>query len=50
MVFRASAAILCNIQAYRRVRESYSMLLLPSVEWSPTDKGNVEVLNETIAS
>lgn len=48
MVFPISAAILRDIQAYRRVLESYSKPLLPYIDWSPTEKGNVEVLNETI--
>jgi len=47
MVFPVSAAILERIDDYRRVLESYSERLLPLVEWEPTEKMNVRVLNET---
>ena len=36
-----------EIEAYRQVLESYSRRLLPHVDWRPTDRGNVEVLNDT---
>ncbi|WP_343304384.1 hypothetical protein [Mesorhizobium retamae] len=42
-----SAVILDRIDDYRRVLESYSRRLLPLVRWRVTDRGNVEVLNET---
>jgi hypothetical protein len=32
---------------YRRVLESYSKVLLPYIEWQPTERNNVEVLNDT---
>jgi len=47
LVFPVSAAILAAIDAYRRALESYSQRLLPHVEWKPTERGNVEVLNDT---
>jgi hypothetical protein len=48
LVFPVSAVILDRIDDYRRTLESYSRRLLPHVRWRPTDRGNVEVLNETI--
>ncbi|MDE4062182.1 Fic family protein [Phaeobacter gallaeciensis] len=47
LIFPVSAAILDRIDDYRRVLESYSTRLLPLVEWRPTTKMNVEVLNDT---
>jgi hypothetical protein len=47
VVFPISAAILDHIDDYRRTLESYSTLLLPLIEWEPTQSGNVRVLNET---
>lgn len=48
IVFPVSAIILDRIDEYRRILESYSQPRLPLVEWQPTAKGNVEVLNETL--
>lgn len=48
VVFPISAAILREIDAYRRVLESYSAPLLPLIEWRPTEGGNIEVLNQTV--
>ncbi|WP_211210481.1 Fic family protein [Asticcacaulis benevestitus] len=48
LVFPVSAAILRNLDDYRRVLESYSAPLLPFIEWRKTDSGNVEVLNDTV--
>jgi Fic/DOC family len=45
--FPVSAAILDRIDEYRGVLESYSSRLLPLVQWEPTEKGNVNVLNDT---
>lgn len=45
--FPISAAILRNISAYRTVLQSYSKPLLPFIEWEPTGRGNVHVLNDT---
>ena len=47
VVFPVSAAILAAIDHYRRVLESYSQRLLPVIQWRATDRGNVEVLNDT---
>ncbi|CAL4869294.1 hypothetical protein MMA231_03586 (plasmid) [Asticcacaulis sp. MM231] len=48
IVFPVSAVILERIDDYRRVLEAYSRQRLDLIEWKPTDKGNVEVLNETL--
>jgi hypothetical protein len=47
LVFPVSAAILRQVEEYRRVLESYSRPLLNLIQWRPTPAGNVEVLNET---
>ncbi len=47
VVFPVSAAILEQIDEYRRVLKDYSLRLLPLIEWEPTEDGNVHVLNET---
>ena len=47
VVFPVSAAILARIDDYRAVLEAYSQRVLPLVEWRATDRGNVEVLNDT---
>lgn len=47
VVFPVSAAILDSIASYRDVLESYSTRLLPLIQWEPTEKGNVRVLNDT---
>lgn len=47
VVFPVSAVILDRIDDYRRTLESHSKRVLPLVRWQPTDRGNVEVLNET---
>jgi len=47
VVFPVSAAILEKIDEYQSVLESYSKRLLPLIEWEPTDKCNVHVLNDT---
>lgn len=49
IVFPISAAILRHIDEYRRVLESYSKPLLPYIEWRPTERGNVDVVNDTAA-
>ncbi len=48
LVFPISSVILERIDEYRSALEYYSKPRLDFVEWSPTDKGNVEVSNETI--
>ncbi len=47
VIFPVSAAILERIDEYRAVLESYSRHLLPLIEWKPTEKMNVSVLNDT---
>jgi hypothetical protein len=47
VIFPVSAAILERIDEYRTVLESYSARLLPLIEWEPTEKFNVRVLNDT---
>ncbi len=47
VVFPVSAAILDLIDDYRATLESYSRRLLPLIEWEPTKRGNVRVLNDT---
>ncbi|MCA9441843.1 MAG: Fic family protein [Candidatus Omnitrophica bacterium] len=47
IVFPISSVILNRIDRYREVLEDYSKRLLPTIEWKSTDKGNVEVLNDT---
>lgn len=48
IVFPVSSVILERIEEYRDVLESYSRPRLDLIEWQPTDKNNVEVLNDTI--
>jgi hypothetical protein len=47
VVFPVSAVILDHIDEYRQTLESYSQRLLPYIRWQPTERGNVEVLNDT---
>ena len=47
LIFPVSAVMLDQIEDYRQVLESYSARLLPLIEWQPTQKMNVEVLNDT---
>lgn len=47
VVFPVSAVILDRIEDYRYTLESHSRRVLPFVRWRSTDRGNVEVLNET---
>ncbi len=48
LVFPVSSVILKRITDYITALEAYSKPRLSFVEWRATDKGNVEVLNETI--
>jgi hypothetical protein len=48
IIFPVSAAILEQIDDYRKVLESYSHPLLDLIQWEKTSDNNVEVLNETI--
>ncbi len=47
VIFPVSAAILNNIEDYKKVLESYSHPLLDLIEWKQTEDNNVEALNET---
>jgi Fic family protein len=47
IIFPVSAAILENIDAYRKVLEIYSHPLLDFIQWRKTENNNVEVLNDT---
>lgn len=48
LVFPVSAVILNRIDDYKQVLEHFSKPRLDLIEWRPTDKGNVGVLNDTI--
>ena len=48
IVFPISAVILNRLEDYRNVLESHSKPRLEFIEWEPTKKGNVAILNETI--
>lgn len=47
VVFPVSAVMLRELDAYRRVLESYSRPLLSSIRWQATEQGNVAVRNQT---
>jgi Fic family protein len=48
LIFPVSAVILTRIEDYRKVLEHFSKARLDLIEWRPTEKNNIEVLNETI--
>lgn len=48
LVFPISSVILKRINEYMTTLEAYSTPRLSFIEWRATDKGNVEVMNETI--
>ncbi len=48
LVFPVSSVILKRLTDYLTALEAYSKPRLSFVEWRATDKGNIEVLNETI--
>ncbi len=48
LIFPVSAVILERIGDYRQTLEHFSKPRLDLIEWRPTEKNNVEVLNETI--
>lgn len=48
LVFPVSAVIEERIEEYKEVLENFSRQRLDYIEWRPTVKNNVEVLNETI--
>lgn len=47
LVFPVSAVILDRIETYRKVLEHFSKRRLGLIDWRPTAKNNVEVLNDT---
>ena len=47
LIFPVSAVILERIDEYRKILEHYSKPRLSLIEWRPTEKNNVEVLNDT---
>lgn len=48
MIFPISAAILNNISKYQEILEAFSEPRLELIDWEPTEKHNVKILNETI--
>ncbi len=48
LIFPVSAVILARIEEYRKVLEHFSKPRLDLIKWRPTEKNNIEVLNETI--
>jgi len=48
LVFPVSAVILDRMEDYRNTLEHFSKARLDLIEWRPTEKNNVEVLNKTI--
>ncbi len=47
IVFPVSSIILERLSDYRSVLESYSKPRLSYIEWRPTEKGNIDVTNDT---
>ena len=47
LAFPISAAILRNLDEYKRVLESYSEALLPLIDWEEAPEHNIRVLNDT---
>lgn len=47
LVFPVSAVILDRIEMYRKVLEHFSKRRLDLIQWRPTQKNNVQVLNNT---
>lgn len=48
LIFPISAVILARIEEYKKSLEHFSRPRLEFIEWRPTEKNNIEVLNETI--
>ncbi len=48
IIFPISAVILDHITEYRETLESFSRPRLQFISWRPTEKNNVEVINDTI--
>lgn len=47
IVFPVSAAILNRIDVYSTILKDYSRQLLLLIDWEPTERGNIRVLNDT---
>ena len=47
IIFPVSAAIEADILSYKETLETVSRPMLPFIEWTPTQDGNVRVTNET---
>jgi hypothetical protein len=48
LIFPVSAVILEHIDKYRKTLEHFSKPRLDLIKWRPTEKNNIEVLNDTI--
>jgi Fic family protein len=48
IIFPVSSVILDRINDYKKILESYSRPRLQFIKWKPTEKGNVNILNDTI--
>ena len=48
LIFPVSAVILERIDEYRKVLEHFSKPRLDLIEWRPTERNNVDVLNKTL--
>jgi len=48
IIFPISAIILDHIAEYREILESFSRPRLQFINWRPTEKNNIEVINDTI--
>ena len=49
LIFPVSAVILERLNDYKLILELYSKPRLDLIEWKPTEKGNVEVINNTLS-
>ena len=47
VIFPVSSVMLKQIDNYREVLQNHTAPLMPYINWAPTNKGNVEVLNDT---
>lgn len=47
LVFPVSSVMLKRIDLYRETLQSHSQPLMPFIRWVPTERGNVEVRNDT---
>ena len=47
LVFPVSSSMLNSVEEYRTILQNHSSPLMDFIKWSPTEKGNVRVLNDT---